>query len=199
MLAVGAILLAAAYGDASTKNTTPGPQTNNPAMAANEVSINKRNGFSAAKTYNMMDRQHRQGSHIMEGQGIVVPDSSQLDNPDYDPVHHMALRSAKDSEVDREDTEWALRTQQSKIVPRKNNAVAASLSETIVHPDDGSAASTFFFHKVMPNYANEQLRQQALEEMARYGESQRERQLRSETRPLFSGPVPGLSFRYSDF
>lgn len=199
MLSIAAIAALAAYSNqSSTDNHAPG-KVLDPEIAAAEVSIGKRNGFSAAKMYNQMDRQHRQGSHIMEGQGITTAQSFPLEDPNFDPVAFMAWENARDSEVDRLDTEWAYRTQQAKVVSRRNNPVVAALSEEIHHPDDSSARSTFVINQFLPNYHNEANRTEAMREMREYGESDRDRQLRSESRPLFLGNAPGQSFRYSEF
>lgn len=158
-------------------------------------------GISASANHALLDKQVLMGGIINDGVGVDNRTSLMLYDPSFDPLALLGDDAVQLASFDRWDTEFATATQQSLIVPRRNNAIAIALTEEIRHPDDmwsDSSRSALYVSKFSPAFANQQQIQDAELQIKYNPENDHERSLRVYDASQFFETAAGQSFRYSE-
>lgn len=156
-------------------------------------------GISASANHALLDKQVLMGGIINDGVGVDNRTSLMLYDPSFDPLAMLGNDAVQLASFDRWDTEFATATQQSQIVPRRNNAIAIALTEEVRHPDDPwDARSSLYVSKFSPAFANQQQIRDAELQIRYNPEDSHERSLRVYDASQFFENAAGQSFRYSE-
>lgn len=187
----------AVYSQRTTDYPDPVPATEEDRMDEQLMSLLHEYGMSASADFNAKNKTLLMGGVLTDGVGVDNRLSRHMDDPNFDPMHVIAMESVQLQAFDRADTLYAMVTQQGVVAPIKRIAQTVALTEEIYHPDDPSARSELYISKFGPAYVNYQ-QMMDTETRIRTGESPHELALRSYNGSVFFENAAGVNFRYEE-
>lgn len=158
----------------------------------------KKHGALAGPWKNAMDRFHHQGGIADDASGVAYFD---IQNGGYNPngnvnpleaiwAEHAALQTR-----DRLHSSNSLLARRSKVVPRRRNPIATTLTGELTHPTQPHRKTAFLASSLAPAYANNEMINRAAQEAAAYGIT--DMHVRTPGIALYN-KAHGQSFRYGD-